>query len=555
MQKPASLLDVSRTGRLILRYAPKFYATAISLPTARRDKKAKVVGFQPSIELWRALREHVESGAVVPSARAAAVLDGLAREHYARRRAIRRAEAAWKHSGSVALAVPMREPPEPYQERAIGFGLSMPGVAIICEQGTGKTYICLAIAGIRWKWDEVDRLLISAPKRAAYVWKKNLQRFAKFPYQLSVIRKAHELDNIPTGHGLHIIVTTHDRMRLSAKVFRKWKPDMMVVDESHKMKNRQAKRTRAMYMIGDRAPFRVTSTGTPIGQQAPVDIFAQYRFVDPDHFGRSFKHFKDRYLEMGGYMDFEVVGYKNLDEFIKKVHDVSFRATKKELNLPPESFESIYVEATPKTRRIYRELDLEFITQINDETISVDRRITAMTKLRQITSGLVKSDAHNLVPVAEEKAKALTDFLEDRDPSRKLVVFTVFKHEIEIIREVARGLGLRMLVVEGKTKDSDRIIDHFNRLPKYAMLVSQVQAGGTGIELQVADTSVFYSPTFSFIDYVQAKDRIHRKGQLRPVTHNNMVMEGTVDEDIVEAVERHRSFADLILDERRNYGK
>ena len=113
-----------------------------------------------------------------------------------------------------------------------------------------------------------------------------------------------------------------------------WNPDMIICDESQRIKTPGAKQSKAMHRLGKRAKYKLTLTGTPV-TQGPLDFFSQYKFLDPSIFGNSYYAFRARYAVMGGYERKQVVGYNNLPELIRKAHSIAFRVTKEEaLDLP-----------------------------------------------------------------------------------------------------------------------------------------------------------------------------------------------------------------------------
>ncbi len=128
---------------------------------------------------------------------------------------------------------------------------------------------------------------------------------------------------------------------------------MIILDESHKIKNRKASRTKAITAL--KSEFKLLMSGSPLGK-CISEAWAQINFLTPSVFG-SFSQFKERYLKMGGYMGYKVVGYRNEDEFAEKLHSLAFRVTKDEcMDLPPMTFQKLYVESDKRTRQIYQEI-------------------------------------------------------------------------------------------------------------------------------------------------------------------------------------------------------
>jgi SNF2 family DNA or RNA helicase len=552
-------LDVWQPGRrskpkLRLVYTPEFFDVACRLPTGRQCNKDQSYRYETTKEVWKALKPYLLAGLVVPTPGARKILQGLEREYLEHRIAIRRAEARFKFAEDSPVDLShMRTCGYDHQARAVGFALTLDNSAMLMEQGTGKTWVGIAAAGYREALGQVKRLLVVTVKSQVYGWERQFKEHAGFEYCLSSSMGSGKL-SAPTGPGLQVIVVNYHKARAQKDFLLKWKPDMVLADESQKIKNRRGKTSKVLTALSRVAKYKMILTGTPIGQ-SPQDVWAQYRFLEPSIFGSHFATFLDRYAIRGGYMGLEVKGYKNLGEFAEKCHSIAFRTTKAECldlpeKLPPTN---LYVEPDAATRRIYRELDLDFITKVKGQEIKVDRRIAALTKLRQITSGLMKTDGGILVPISKAKLSTLEEYLEDRDWSRKLVIFTVFNHEQDMIGDLLKKMRIKYLTLNGQTKRRDLVQESFQNDPQWATILVQTQAGGTGIDLFAADTVLKYSPAWSFLDSAQGDDRIHRIGQRYKCHYLNLVMRGTVDEDILAVLEEARSMADLLLDKRRKY--
>src|SRR5690606_16547233 len=123
-----------------------------------------------------------------------------------------------------------------------------------------------------------------------------------------------------------------------------WGPQIVIADESQKIKNIKAQQTKAVTALGKMAKHRLILTGTPV-TQSPLDFFAQYKFLDPRIFGTSFTKFRSRYAIMGGYGGYQVMGYQNLEELAAKAHSIAVRVTKEQcLDLPETANQFVYAD-------------------------------------------------------------------------------------------------------------------------------------------------------------------------------------------------------------------
>ena len=130
-----------------------------------------------------------------------------------------------------------------------------------------------------------------------------------------------------------------------------------------------------------------------------------------------------------------------------------------------------------------------------------------------------------------------------------------FTHEITIAKGICSKLKLGFLTLQGSTppKEREEFQERFQNDPGIQVALIQVATGAEGMTLTAADTAIFYSPTFSFIGFSQARDRINRMGQVNPMTIIFLIMAGTVDERIVDVLESNRQLTDTFLETKRTY--
>lgn len=538
------ILDVGKTRGFVIEGTRLELFKASCMPGAVHRKSEGVVRMPENLASWKALRR-TQFEWVSDNAHAA--LRKLKTAYRERRRAIRNAERRFKLTGETDIPVPLRSIPMEHQTRAFGFCSMLDEAALFMDMGTGKTMVAIALAIHRAQQAAKRfRVLVICPKAVKPVWPKELAKHTDYPYCVAQDKPPAE------DEMLQFWITNYDRVKRERNRLQKWKPDLIILDESHRIKNRKASRTKAIHSLKSR--FKLILSGSPIGK-CITEAWSQLYFLNRDILG-TFTQFRERYLKMGGYMGYKVVGYRNENEFADKLHSCAFRVTKDEcLDLPPLTYQRLYVESDRKTKEVYDELDLNFFYETEDgDEISVDREVTKQMKLRQVVGGLVRSDGQDIVPISNLKASTLEEILEDR-ADKKTVVYFSFTHEIEIAKRICRKLGLGFLTLQGSTPNKERDVfeTRFQEDPGIQVALIQIATGAEGMTLTAADTAIFYSPTFSYIGYAQARDRINRKGQEKPMTIIFIIMAGTVDERVVDVLESNRQLTDTYMETKRTY--
>lgn len=445
------------------------------------------------------------------------------------------------------------------------------GFGLLFEMGCGKTLTAIAIAGAGYQMGKVDRLLIVAPTSVVAVWPKELREYAKFKYTCKTllgekqqrIKQIDDLLKFPFK-ALKIAVINYEstwRPEILEKL-KEFDADMVIADESQRIKTYDAAQSKAMHELGDQARYKLILSGTPV-QTAAIDIWSQYRFLDKSVFGENFFKFRGRYAIMGGYGNKKIVGYRDLEGLIKKEHSIAFRVTKDEaLDLPEQTFETRRIQFSPKEKSLYERLKKDSYAELdNGGHITATTVLTKLLRLQQLTGGfLVQDEAQKPQLVSRAKLDALTDIIVDYviGSGKKLVVFARFIAEVKAIIDLAAKVlpkDLKQVAIYGDVKKEDRgdIVKQFQEDPSTVLFVGQIDTAGTGITLTAADTCVYYSKNFNYATYSQSLSRIHRIGQRNCCTYIDLEIEGTIDELISSALSRKEDMAKTVVDNWRDF--
>lgn len=363
---------------------------------------------------------------------------------------------------------------------------------------------------------------------------------------------------------------------------RKVKYTFIGYDESQRLKNRSSLTSRIASKLRNSAEYKLILSGTPI-EENPSDLWAQFRFLNPQVFGERWKDFDEEFLEpidadlqqrfeetKPGSFKWKLImrqmriannkrdfDFDQLDEFLSRIDPYSMRVTNAVLNLPPCHVHEVRVRLRGEQRRIYRDVARDMVASVGSGTITAPLRVTQLGRLHQISGGHVVDDDGNTHEVGRSKLRALKRLvLTSRKP---LVVFCRYLEEIWAIRDALAGLVGRIETLTGKTKKKDRgqLIADF-QAGLIQVLVCQIKTGGVGIDLYRASIGIFYSSTYSYIDFEQARARLHRRGQESEVHLFLIIAVDTVDEDIYSAILSKRRTTSKVLiqlERRRSNGQ
>ncbi|MEG1870226.1 MAG: SNF2-related protein, partial [Oscillospiraceae bacterium] len=201
-----------------------------------------------------------------------------------------------------SLQMPITAKPYQHQQEAFDFACEkfglLPtvtsrskGVALLMEMGCGKTIVSVALTGILYKFGLVERVLVVAPLSIVGVWQEEFEKFAEFPYTLTVLKgsSAQKKEQLKQqkAEGLEIIVINYESAWRLEKELQAFNADLVIADEAHKLKEARTAQSKAMHHLGDKTKYKLMLTGTVITNKE-LDVFSQYRFLNHDVFGNSF---------------------------------------------------------------------------------------------------------------------------------------------------------------------------------------------------------------------------------------------------------------------------
>ncbi|MEO2237248.1 MAG: DEAD/DEAH box helicase, partial [Candidatus Poseidoniia archaeon] len=366
----------------------------------------------------------------------------------------------------------------PYQRAAIAFGMSHPSVLIADEMGPGKTIEALGIINTDPK---VKRVLIVCPASLKLNWARECERWLVDRGTVGIAGKTFPED-------ADVVIINYD-------ILGKWKSklrktfDVLVADECHYVKNKEAKRSKALY--GVKAKRKLFLTGTPILNR-PVELWTIVSSLAPEEFDH-FWTFAKRYCKpVKNRFGWEFTGATNLDELHERLRStIMVRRTKAQVlpDLPPKRRQVIElasdhiagliaVEAEAWKEHQTRLKELRALTrsggepnekQLEQMRAGINAAFGDLAKLRQATA-LAK------VPLVVEYMKSV---LED---AGKLVVFA---HHRAVVAELAEPFGDAAVTLTGSdsTESRQASVDRFQEDPTCTIFIGSITAAGFGLTL------------------------------------------------------------------------
>ena len=478
----------------------------------------------------------------------------------------------WKKEALVEI--PMKRPLRAYQTIGAQFMYKAQRVLNADGMGAGKT--CQTIGAILLnKMDNKPyKTLIIAPSSMKGAWKNEIEKVTDELHPVimdSKMEKRYKVyeDNIK---DFDVLIISYDGFLADYdELCTYFKPDIIVIDECHRIANRANRITQAL--IGGKNVKKTFTmmcnphsiyllTGTPISNRLE-DLYAMLKLIDPGIF--SWTGFGNRYtiveegqrwLHNGGVsrpITFQkIVGYRNEKELKAKLSLHMIRRTKDEIlpELPEKVFEVVEIELDAEERKIYKDLKDDYKASIRGTELTVTDALTWMTRAQQIANSL------ETVPGSGTKKSSklaeLIKIVEAEAPDRKILIFSKYKTMTSIIERELKHLKPFHLNGDVPSEKRTEMIERFQEDEEHRVFISTIKAGGVGITLTAADLVIFYDIAWTPAANAQAADRVHRIGQRNSVLVLTLQAKNTVDERLFEICMGKQGVVDEMLGDEKS---
>uniref|UniRef100_A0A8B9BKP9 Zinc finger RANBP2-type containing 3 n=1 Tax=Anser brachyrhynchus TaxID=132585 RepID=A0A8B9BKP9_9AVES len=418
----------------------------------------------------------------------------------------------------------------PFQEKGIIFALQRSGRCMIAdEMGLGKTIQAIAIS---YYYKKEWPLLIVVPSSLRYPWVDEMEKWIPelSPDDIIIIQNKTDTGRISTskvtilGYGL----LTSDAQTLVDTLY-KQNFKVVVIDESHYMKSRNATRSKILLPIVQKAVRAILLTGTPaLGR--PEELFMQIEALFPKRFGTwneyAKKYCNARLRFFGKRAQWDCRGASNLEELHQLLREIMIRRLKNDVltQLPPKVRQRIPFDLPQATAK------------------NLNATFAEWEKLmRNLNSGASESHFVEVMSLitrmyketAIAKAGAVKDYIKMMLENDKLK-FLVFAHHLSMLQACTEAVienKVRYIRIDGSVPSAERIhlVNQFQKDPDTRVAILSIQAAGQGLTFTAATHVVFAELYWDPGHIKQAEDRAHRIGQCSSVNIHFLIAKGTLD--------------------------
>ena len=419
----------------------------------------------------------------------------------------------------------------PFQRDGIRFILQRGGRALLGdEMGLGKTVQALGVASAyRDEWP----VMIICPSSLRESWSAAIQEWLGVPEKrVRVVHSGKDAEGTVFGTFQFLVISYGflDKIKDSGMF------NIVVVDESHALKDWTAKRTKVALPILKKAKRVVLLTGTP-ALNRPKEIFTQLSAVAAKA-NLKLKDFGERYCE-GSRWD-KYAGSKNLGELFALLHSsVMVRRLKKDVlsELPRKRRQKVFLglDATSKKQLLK-------LKEQMDESRAMLVSSLLRGKMGAIRDNGVIMEVYK--KTAEVKIKAVQEYVGTLLEAGEK--FLIFGHHIAILDAIEQACNrgsksaTGYIRIDGSTPAKQRadLVDDFQNNQDTQVAILSIKAAGVGLTLTAASTVVFAELTWVPGDLIQAEDRAHRIGQQNAVNVSFLMVKNSIDEVIWNTIEQ-----------------
>uniref|UniRef100_UPI0037E99A8F DNA annealing helicase and endonuclease ZRANB3 n=1 Tax=Semicossyphus pulcher TaxID=241346 RepID=UPI0037E99A8F len=446
----------------------------------------------------------------------------------------------------------------PFQREGVEFALSKNGRCMIAdEMGLGKTVQAIAVAyAFRQEWP----LLVVVPSSLKYPWIEELERWIPElePGDINLVENKSDTMGISSskvtvlGYGL---LTTDARLLVEALSRQRFA--VVVVDESHYLKSRNAARTKILVPLIQSAERAILLTGTPaLGR--PEELFMQIDALYPKMFGTwtdyAKKHCNAHYRYFGPRRQWDCRGASNLEELHQRLSQIMIRRLKAEVlsQLPPKIRQRIPFDLPKEAAKEASASFAEWERLMKGLGSGGATAEDPFTRVMGLVTQMYKQ-------TAIAKAGAVKDYIKMMLEAEQLK-FLVFAHHLTMLQactEAAIEAKAGYIRIDGSVPSSERIqlVHKFQSDPETRVAILSIQAAGQGLTLTAASHVVFAELYWNPGHIKQAEDRAHRIGQTSSVNVHYLIAKGTFDTVMWSMLNRKETVTGSTLNGRKEYLK
>lgn len=443
----------------------------------------------------------------------------------------------------------------PYQEEGVRFATYREGAIIADEMGLGKTIQAICTAVLKKQLFGFKRTLIVCPASLKEQWKNEIEKFSS---EKAVVAEGfpEERAEIYKSKDAFFVIVNYETVLRDLRDINRMAPDFVVLDEAQRIKNFSTITARHVKKI--KRKHALVITGTPIENKL-IDLYSIVDFVDP-YFLSPLWEFSQQHCYFDTESQMKITGYYNLQQLHERMKPILIRREKRtvlkdlpdvtEVNVPVSFHSEQEAMHANFANGIAKILGKKFITPFDQQ-----RLMLLLNCMRMVCDSTFLIDKQtNISPKLHELRYILREKLEVKERPAKIIIFSEWVTMLSLIGKMLREEGIGHVTLSGKVsvKNRGKLVEKFEQDPDCKVFLSS-EAGGAGLNLQVADTVINFELPWNPAKKNQRIGRIDRLGQRnKHLTVINLITKDSFELKIASGLVLKQNLFEGVLNESNN---
>ncbi len=439
-----------------------------------------------------------------------------------------------------------------YQQAGVAFATFREGAIIADEMGLGKTIQAVATAVMKKEIFGFKRTLIICPASLKEQWRQEIKRFSN--------EDAEIVEGLPEQRALqyerstaYFLIMNYETVLRDWQVINRMDTDFIILDEAQKIKNFSTLTAQSVKLLNKKHALVIT--GTPIENKL-IDLYSIVQFVDPDYLTPLWE-FSYQYCYFDSINKNKITGYYNLQELSARLKTILIRREKRkvlkelpnitEITIPVLLHEQQQMYHANYAKGIASILRKKFISPYDQQKLML-----LMANMRMVCNSTYLIDKETFIsPKLKELKEVLLEKLDLPNSDRKVIIFSEWVTMLNLIGKLLHDCGIGFAQLSGKVavKHRDKLVKKFESDSKCKVFLS-TEAGGSGLNLQVADTVINVEPPWNPAKKNQRIGRIDRLGQRsKNLTVINFITRNSIETSIASGLVLKQNLFESVLNE------
>ncbi len=461
----------------------------------------------------------------------------------------------WQESADMLYPVPgtVQATLRPYQQKGFEWMQLLAeagaGACLADDMGLGKTLQTICFLARQVQQSPGSKHLIVGPSSLIYNWQQEWQKFAPGISTLVYHGSGRDADNLHQAAAA-VIITSYGTIRSDIELLCTIPFGVVVLDESHNIKNPSAQITKAVSRL--QAVTRIALSGTPVMNNT-FDLYAQLDFLLPGIFG-SREFFKREYADA-------IDRDHDPDKIItlqKLTAPFILRRTKSQVarDLPEKTEMIMWCDMGPAQKALYDSIRdsirSSLFLNIKNEGLNKSKLevLQGMLKLRQLCNSPLLLPSEDQSCTDSVKTELLLEELGNNLRDHKVLVFSQFTSMLDLLADACKEKGIAYYHFDGQTPPAKRaeMVAGFQEEGNTTnVFLISLKAGNAGLNLTAADYVFLVDPWWNTAVQQQAIDRTHRIGQTKNIFAYKMICKDTIEEKIIQLQQRKKQLAEELV--------